>query len=147
VGPPCSFCGITRDPSSRWRPCSPSSCAPLARPPAQAPTAGLPNTGIEMIDPDQPSELLAHHDPGEPWLKWRWPIPGCGHPVMRPRDLEPHTAAEHAGWSASWHASRCGVSTAVERLTWNTEGPACGHQIRSLGAAGKLASSCKGSAG
>jgi hypothetical protein len=32
-------------------------------------------------------ELVAHHDPGEPSLKWGCPIEGCGHWVIVPHDL------------------------------------------------------------
>ena len=56
--------------------------------------------------PCQPTTLLAHHDPGEPWLKWGCPIQGCGHRVIGPDELEGHTAAEHPGWVARYDLLR-----------------------------------------
>jgi hypothetical protein len=53
-----------------------------------------------------PAELLAHHIPGEPWLKWTCPIQGCSHRVLGPWDLEGHTAAEHPGWIATYELLR-----------------------------------------
>ena len=53
-----------------------------------------------------PAELLAHHDPGEPWLKWSCPIQGCGHRVIGPWELEEHAAAEHPGWVARYELVR-----------------------------------------
>jgi hypothetical protein len=108
---------------------------------------GLPNTRVEMTGPDQPSELLAHHDPGKPWLKWR-----CHARLRPPGDAPVGPEAAHrrracrlVGQLAG--RANAGYLPAVERLTWNTDGPACGHQIRGLEAAGNLASSWKGSAG
>jgi hypothetical protein len=54
----------------------------------------------------RPLELLAHHDPGEPWLKWGCPIEGCGHRVIGPWDLEGHAEAEHPGWAARYELLR-----------------------------------------
>ena len=54
----------------------------------------------------RPGTLLAHHDPGEPWLKWACPIGGCCHRVIGPWDLEGHTAAEHPGWTATYELLR-----------------------------------------
>jgi hypothetical protein len=53
-----------------------------------------------------PPPLLAHHDPGEPWLQWGCPIPGCRHRVVIPHELEAHTAAEHPGWVARYELVR-----------------------------------------
>ena len=52
------------------------------------------------------SELVARHDPGEPWLKWACPIERCGHRVIIPYDLEGHAAAEHPGWVARYELLR-----------------------------------------
>jgi hypothetical protein len=38
--------------------------------------------------PDQPAELLAHHDRGQPWYQWDCPLSGCDWWVILPRDLE-----------------------------------------------------------
>jgi hypothetical protein len=53
-----------------------------------------------------PPELLAHHDPGEPWLKWTCPIQRCGHRIIGTSGLEGHTAAAHPGWVASYELVR-----------------------------------------
>jgi hypothetical protein len=53
-----------------------------------------------------PPPLLAHHDPGEPRLKWGCPIEGCGHRVIIPHELEAHTTAEHPGWTATYELLR-----------------------------------------
>lgn len=60
---------------------------------------GLPTTrvGLPSRDPDQPAELLAHHDPGQPWYQWGCPLPGCDWWVILPWDLEAHAAADHPG--------------------------------------------------
>ena len=50
--------------------------------------------------PDQPPELLACHDPDEPWQRWGCPVKGCSHRVVLPWELEQHTAIEHPGWAA-----------------------------------------------
>ena len=59
--------------------------------------------------PDQPPELLAYHDPDEPWQRWGCPVKGCSHRVVLPWELEQHTATEHPGWAASWEAERMRV--------------------------------------
>jgi hypothetical protein len=43
---------------------------------------------------------------GEPWLQWGCPIPGCGHWVIIPYELEGHAAAEHPGWVARYELLR-----------------------------------------
>jgi hypothetical protein len=53
-----------------------------------------------------PPPLLAHHDPGEPWLKWGCPIDRCGYRVIIPHELEGHTAFEHPGWTATYELVR-----------------------------------------
>jgi hypothetical protein len=55
-----------------------------------------------MRDPGQPAELLAHHDPGQPWYQWGCPLPGCDHWVILPWDLEAHATADHPGWAARY---------------------------------------------
>jgi hypothetical protein len=76
--------------SPRSRACSRCRCAPAARPPRR----------------EAPAELLAHHDPGEPWLKWACPIKGCGHRVIIPHELERLAAAEHPSWTATYELLR-----------------------------------------
>jgi hypothetical protein len=61
------------------------------------------------IDPDQPAELLAHREPGAPWLEWGCPLLDCGDWVVLPWELEEHTAAEHPEWTATWEAERMRV--------------------------------------
>jgi hypothetical protein len=51
-----------------------------------------------------PPELLADHDPGQPWLQWGCAL--CDLRVVRPWDLEGHTAAEHPGWVAGYEVLR-----------------------------------------
>jgi hypothetical protein len=60
----------------------------------------------QTIRREPPAGLLAHHDPGEPWLKWRCPIEGCGHRVIGPWELEDHAAAAHPGWVATYELVR-----------------------------------------
>ena len=90
MGPHCSFCGTSTGPFSEveglFTVLMCRRCWAAMRP------ASLP-------------ELLAYHDPGEPWLKWGCPILGCGHRVMGPDELEAHTA-EHPGWNATYELLR-----------------------------------------
>jgi hypothetical protein len=51
-------------------------------------------------------ELVAHHDPGEPWLQWGCPIQGCRHRVIAPEELEGHAAPAHPGWVARYELVR-----------------------------------------
>jgi len=51
-----------------------------------------------------PVELLADHDPGQPWLKWGCAL--CDLRVVQPWDLEAHTAADHPGWVARYEVVR-----------------------------------------
>ena len=92
VGPWCSFCGTStgslREVEGLFTVLICARCR-AARTPAR-----------------RPLELLAHHDPGEPWLKWGCPIKGCGHRVIGPWELEDHTAAEHPGWVAAYELLR-----------------------------------------
>jgi hypothetical protein len=90
MGPHCSFCGISTGPFSEveglFTVLMCSRCRAIRH-------ASLP-------------ELLAHHDPGEPWLQWGCPIQGCGHRVIIPHELEGHAAAEHPGWVARYELVR-----------------------------------------
>jgi len=52
------------------------------------------------------TELLAHHDPGEPWWQWGCPLKDCGWRSIGPEELEGHTAAEHPGWTATYELLR-----------------------------------------
>ena len=54
----------------------------------------------------QPNTLLGLHDPGQPWEQWGCPIEGCGRWFLGPWDLEGHTAADHPGWTATYHLLR-----------------------------------------
>jgi hypothetical protein len=51
-------------------------------------------------------ELLALHDPDQPWLQWGCPIEGCGRWVIGPWGLGGHTAAEHPDWTATYELLR-----------------------------------------
>jgi hypothetical protein len=46
------------------------------------------------------TEVLAGHDPSQPYLQWRCAL--CPHQVFWPRDLEGHTAQAHPGWTAEF---------------------------------------------
>jgi hypothetical protein len=90
VGPHCSFCG--------------SSTGPFLE--VEGLFRVLMCAGCQAARSGDLGELLAHHDPGEPWLKWGCPIKGCGHRVIGPWELEDHTAAEHPGWEARYELLR-----------------------------------------
>ena len=92
MGPHCSFCGTSTGPFREVEGLfTVLMCArcQAARTPAR-----------------RPLELLADHDPGEPWLKWGCPLEACGHRVIGPWELEDHTAAEHPGWVAVYELLR-----------------------------------------
>jgi hypothetical protein len=131
-GPRCSFCATTHGPFLKVE----SLFVLRMCPPARSPQPRSAEHRVEMTGPDQPSELLAHHDPGKPWLKWR-----CHARLRPPGDAPVGPGAAHrrrACRLVGQLAGRAiaGYLPAVERLTWNTDGPACGHQIRGLEAAG-----------
>jgi hypothetical protein len=86
VGSHCSFCGTSTGPFSQ----------------VEGLFTVLMCASCQAVRHEGPAELLAHHDPGEPWLKWTCPIQGCGHRVLGPWDLEGHAAAEHPGWVATY---------------------------------------------
>jgi hypothetical protein len=71
-------------------------------------------------------ELLAFHDPGQPWLKWGCPIEGCGQWVIGPWDLEGHTAAEHPGWTATYERVRPYPDQLLRVVYRQAEGPPAG---------------------
>ena len=62
--------------------------------------------GCQAARHASPSEFLALHDPGQPWLKWGCPIEGCEQWVIGPWGLEWHTEAEHPGWTATYELLR-----------------------------------------
>ena len=91
VGPHCSFCGTSTGPFSEVEGLyMVLMCARCQADRRQA----------------SPADLVAHHDPGEPWLKWSCPIQGCGHRVIGPWELEDHAAAAHPGWVARYELLR-----------------------------------------
>jgi hypothetical protein len=65
-------------------------------------------------------EVLAYHDPGQPWLQWGCPLEGCRLWVVLPEDLEGHTAAEHPGWVARYELVRP-LPDQLERHLWVPE--------------------------
>jgi hypothetical protein len=98
VGPQCSFCGTTDGPFLEVGGGFPLlMCTGCQAVRSSSGTAGL-------LAP--PAELLAHREPGEPWLEWSCPIEGCGYRVALPWWLEGHTAAEHPGWTATYELVR-----------------------------------------
>jgi hypothetical protein len=90
VGPHCSFCGTFTGPFSE----------------VEGLFTVLMCARCQATRRSSPAELLAHHDPGEPWLKWACPIQGCGHRTIGPWELEDHTAAAHPGWTATYELLR-----------------------------------------
>jgi hypothetical protein len=90
VGPHCSFCGTLTGPFQQ----------------VEGLFTVLLCAGCQATRRGQPTELLARHDPGEPWFKWGCPIDGCGHRVLGPWELEDHTAATHPGWTATYELLR-----------------------------------------
>ena len=89
MGPHCSFCGTSTGPFSE----------------VEGLFTVLMCTRCRAIRHASLPELLAHHDPGEPWLKWGCPIQGCGHRVIIPHELEGHTAAEIPAGSPATNCS------------------------------------------
>src|SRR4030095_12136197 len=90
VWPHCSFCGTSTGPFSE----------------VEGLFTVLICTRCRAIRHASPPPLLAHHDPGEPWLEWGCPIPGCGHRTIARWELEAHAAAAHPGWGASYELVR-----------------------------------------
>jgi hypothetical protein len=101
VGSRCSFCGATSGPflevegAFRLLMCGDCQAARggtrMATPTSQAATG-------------EPTELLADHDPGQPWYHWGCAL--CQLRVIWPQDLERHTAETHPGWTASYEIVR-----------------------------------------
>jgi hypothetical protein len=90
VGPHCSFCGTSTGPFSEVEGLfTVLICIPCLA--VRQAAAG---------------QLLALHDPGQPWLQWGCPIQGCDSWFLGPWDLEGHTAAEHPGWTATYELLR-----------------------------------------
>ena len=83
----------------------------------------MPILQVKMlgIDPDEPSVLLAHCEPGMRWLTWGYPVPSYQLWVRQPWELEAHTTAEHPGQLASSEA---------ERMRSSTTGPAVTGRVR-----------------
>jgi hypothetical protein len=90
VGPHCSFCGTSTGPFQE----------------VEGLFTVLMCARCQAARRGRPAGLLAHHDPGEPWLKWGCPLEGCGHRVIGPWELEEHAAAEHPGWVARYELLR-----------------------------------------
>ena len=90
MGPHCSFCGTSTGPFRE----------------VEGLFTLLMCARCQTIRREPPAGLLAHHDPGEPWLKWGCPIEGCGHRVIGPWELEDHTTAAHPGWVATYELVR-----------------------------------------
>jgi hypothetical protein len=90
VGPHCSFCGASTEPFQE----------------VEGLFTVLMCASCQAARQASPTQLLAHHDPGEPWLKWTYSIQGCGHRVIGPCELEGHAAAAHPGWVARYELVR-----------------------------------------
>ena len=108
VGPRCSFCGSSTGP---FREVEGLFTVLMCADCLAARHAG-------------PAELLADHDPGQPWLKWGCTIEGCGHRVIGPWDLEGHAAAEHPGWTATYELLRPYPDQLQRVVFRRVEGPA-----------------------
>jgi hypothetical protein len=89
VGPHCSFCGTSTGPFQE----------------VEGLFTVLMCARCQAARRGRPAGLLAHHDPGEPWLKWGCPLEGCGHRVIGPWELEEQAAAEHPGWGPAMSSS------------------------------------------
>jgi hypothetical protein len=90
VGPRCSFCGTSTGPFREVEGlftvlmCADCQAARTVRPPVV--------------------ELLADHNPGQPWLHWGSAL--CEYRAVEPQALEVHTAAEHPGWVTRYETAR-----------------------------------------
>jgi hypothetical protein len=100
VGSRCSFCGTTSGPfleiegALRLLMCGDCQAARGGTRMAAPPQQGM----------DEPAELLADHDPGQPWYHWGCAL--CQLRVIWPQDLEHHTAETHPGWTATYEIVR-----------------------------------------
>ena len=108
MGPRCSFCGTTQGPFLQVDGLFTLHMCPTCQAARSSSNRGPSNTRVQLPSryPDQPAELLAHHDPGQPWYQWGCPIDGCGHRVIGPWELQGHATAEHPGWIASYELVR-----------------------------------------
>ena len=99
MGSRCSFCGTTDGPYLQVEGLFTLRMCPACQAARSNSNRGRTSHPVEppRHDPDQPAELLAHHDPGQPWYKWGCPLPGCDLWVILPWDLEPHATADHPG--------------------------------------------------
>jgi hypothetical protein len=88
VGPHCSFCGTSTGPFRE----------------VEGLFTVLMCAGCQAARRSRPAELLADHDPGQPWLHWGCAL--CAHREVLPWALELHTAAEHPGWTAHYEIVR-----------------------------------------
>ncbi len=109
--PSCSFCGTQAGSFLEVGGAFPLLMCPGCQAARSSPEPGLPTTTVDMFDiaPEEPDELLAHREPGAPWLEWGCPVRDCDLWVILPWHLEGHTAAEHPGWVARWEAKRMRV--------------------------------------
>lgn len=110
MGPHCSFCGTAS--AAIGAPGADSDLEVRRLPGGQVRAGQQVPTAAGM---GEPTGLLAFDWPGEPWLQWGCPLPGCGYPVVMPWWLEAHTAAQGPGWGPPSRRSGCG---------WSTGGPA-----------------------
>lgn len=92
-GSRCSFCGTTDGPFLQVEGLFALRMCAGCRPPRSSSNRGRSNL-------DQPAELLAHHDRGQPWYQWGCPLPSCDWWVILPWDLQAHAAADHPCWVA-----------------------------------------------
>jgi hypothetical protein len=106
VGSRCSFCGTTDGPFLQVRGLFALLMCPACQAARSGSNRGLPPAQVDRPrrDPDPPAELLAHHDPGQPWYQWGCAL--CEAWVIWPGDLEGHTAKAHPGWTATFEIVR-----------------------------------------
>ncbi len=112
MGPRCSFCGASTGPFLEVEGLfTVLMCVGCQAARSSSPRPGLPTNRGEMgtRGPDQPAELLVRPDFGKPWLQWGCPLAGCDHRVVLPWELGEHAAAEHLGWTATFHAEEMRV--------------------------------------
>jgi hypothetical protein len=95
-GSRCSFCGTTGGPFLQVQ-----GLFPLLMCAACQAARAHSNRG-----PEQPAELLAHYDRGQPWYQWGCPLPGCGQWVILPWALEAHATVDHPCWVARYELVR-----------------------------------------
>jgi hypothetical protein len=108
VGSRCSFCGTTDGPFLQVEGLFSLLMCLGCQAARSNSNPGPLTTWVEppRHDADQAAELLAHHDPGQPWYKWGCPLAGCDTWVILPWDLEAHAADDHPGWVARYELVR-----------------------------------------